>query len=310
VAALRTPKSERALCALVGVFVAVCLLFFCRGHLSSADEVNLYETTRALAERGSLATPPVPNARRGVDGRFYSPYAIGQPLAVVPFYQLGRALDAVLPLAGQQVLAGPELVEGRVRWGGESSILTSLLYGPVATGLLVALFFLIQRELGTSLRSAVAVSLMLGLGTYVALLSSYLLRHTSEGVAALGGLYFLLRFERTGARRDLAWGAGIASATLLMRIPSAVVALGFAVYVLPQLHARWKQSRSPGALGLDVLALGVPVVAVLAIHLGVNFVQWGSFVSSPMVQENSRFPYPIYLSAWGFLLSPGASIFD
>jgi len=300
---------ERWICLLVGLLVGLWLLGFCRGHLSGSDELNVFETTRAITERGSLAIPPVPNSRPGRDGRFYSPYAVGQPVAGVPFFALGLAADALLPDSWRRALAGERLVRDVRTWSGEPVIFTSMLYGPVMTGLLVALFFLIQRELGASLRSAIAASLLLGTCTYVAPMSSYLLRHTSEGVTVLSGLYFLIRFERSGARRDLAAGSLCASLTLLARLPGVVVALGFAVFLLPLLHARWRASRDPRAALRDLLAALAPAAVVLSLHMASNAVRWGTLLASPMLDEDSRFPYPIWLSAWGFLLSPGASIF-
>lgn len=307
-----TPRGstpERSIALLVGVLVCTWLLGFCRGHLSGSDELNVFETTRALAERASLAIPPVPNSRPGRDGRFYSPYALGQPVAGLPFYALGRAADALLPDAWRLALAGERKARDVREWGGETVIFTTMLYGPVMTGLLAALFFLIQRELGASLRSAIAASLLLGTCTYVALMSSYLLRHTSEGVTVLGGLYFLLRFARGGSRRDLAAGSLCASLTLLARMPGVVVAAGFLVFLIPWLLDRWRASRDAQATARDLIAAAAPAAAVLLVHVATNWIRWGTLLASPMTEEDSRFPYAIWYSAWGFLLSPGASIF-
>jgi hypothetical protein len=300
---------ERKLCILLAAFVALWLAGFTRGHLSGSDELNVFETTRSLAERGSLAIPEVPLAYPGKDGRLYSIYSVGSAVALLPFYELGSLARKTLPFAARRAIAGEHLQKGPRRWGGDPEIAAAMLYGPVATGALVALFFLIQRELGASLRSSLVASLALGVGTYVALMSSYLLRHTNEGIAVLGAVYFWLRWQRTGDVRSLAAGSAFASATLLVREPAVVVALGLAVLLVPPLLARHREARDPRSLGREALALAGPALAVLAIHAITNWVRWGTLLQAPLMLQNSRFPYPIYLSAWGFLLSPGASIF-
>ena len=64
---------ERSICLLVGLLVAVWLLGFCRGHLSGSDELNVFETTRALTERGSLRHTPVRARAHSTRSRVVTP---------------------------------------------------------------------------------------------------------------------------------------------------------------------------------------------------------------------------------------------
>jgi hypothetical protein len=76
------------------------------GHFYSPDEEVLFRVTEALATRGSLAIDPItegfatrPAQPPRADGREYAQYGIGQPIAAVPFYWLGRAMQ---PLASDE----------------------------------------------------------------------------------------------------------------------------------------------------------------------------------------------------------------
>ena len=71
------------------------------GHIYSPDGEILFRTTEAIATRGSLAIEPLQGFAtqpgRRTDGREYAQYGVGQPLAAVPFYWLGRALQSLGP---------------------------------------------------------------------------------------------------------------------------------------------------------------------------------------------------------------------
>jgi hypothetical protein len=82
------------------LFVASLLLYAgtSGGSLSSTDAVVTFEVTRGLVERGSVALPGNIlglDANRGLDGRYYSQYGIGQSIYNIPFYLAGRTVQRV-----------------------------------------------------------------------------------------------------------------------------------------------------------------------------------------------------------------------
>src|SRR5262245_51259204 len=67
--------------------------------VSSFGSVMTYEVTNNLVTRGKSAFDAAGlNQHRGIDGRYYSPFGIGQSLFSVPFYVAGRAAQKVLGL--------------------------------------------------------------------------------------------------------------------------------------------------------------------------------------------------------------------
>jgi hypothetical protein len=89
----------------LALFLLLALLYLLTfgGHIDSPDGEILFRTAEALATRGSWAIEPMAGfatqAGRRKDGREYAQYGVGQPLAAVPFYWLGRALR---PLASDR----------------------------------------------------------------------------------------------------------------------------------------------------------------------------------------------------------------
>jgi hypothetical protein len=85
--------------AFLGLYIATA-----GGHLYSPDEEIMFRMTESLARHGTLAVEPMLDAqgnsfatRRGVDGKEYPQYGIGNSLFAVPLYWLGEALTKVIP---------------------------------------------------------------------------------------------------------------------------------------------------------------------------------------------------------------------
>src|SRR5215471_10624095 len=135
--------------------LALCffLLYACLAHVrfSGSDEMGIFLTTRALYDSGDLALPPGKHIFPGRDGRGYSIFDPGQAVLALPFFALGRLGGRVLPATWIEHLAAEDSNLGP---GGFELFAVLLLYPPLASGLLVALFFLVERRLGASRRSA------------------------------------------------------------------------------------------------------------------------------------------------------------
>lgn len=289
---------------------AACLfyLLFFHGHFFGSDEMAVYATTRSLYERASLEIPPGPHRYVGRDGRVYGHFAIGQSVLALPFYGLGRMAAAVLPDAASRALAGRPAEGDLIDAHGDPQVFAVALYAVVASGLLVALFYLFERRLGISPRSAVVASLALATTTYVAAMSTYFLRHTSEALTLLGGLYLLLVWRQTRSLRALSLGVLVASSTLLVRVPATVVAPAMAAY-LAWLVRVDRRSAAPTPRRQLLLAVGIPLAGVLSVHVALNGALWGTPIASPMLSQSAFFGTPIWIGLHGFLLSPGCSLF-
>jgi hypothetical protein len=82
---------------LFGLSVGV-YLFSASGSLTTSDAVVTFDVTRSLVERGTVATSGNllgMEAFRGADGRYYSPFGIGQSVYNIPFYVAGTTFVRV-----------------------------------------------------------------------------------------------------------------------------------------------------------------------------------------------------------------------
>ena len=208
-----------------------------------------------------------------------------------------------------RALAGETTRIDYARTGGSVEIFFIGLYGPAVGALLVALFFRFERELGASPRVAVLAAALLGASTYVAMMTSYFLRHLPESAAILGALLHFFRWRRDGAGRDLWIGSAFASAAFLIRFPAALVAPILAAYLAQGLLARSGGRPDERFLARTLPAILVPLAAALALSAGADLLRWGSPWNIHQLRTASVGGDPLYVTLYAVLLSPGMSVF-
>ena len=81
--------------------VAVWLVYITTagGTMATGDAVAMFEAARSMIDRGTLDVPASQSSElwRGVDGRYYTPFGIGQSLFDVPFVLAGRVAANARP---------------------------------------------------------------------------------------------------------------------------------------------------------------------------------------------------------------------
>jgi hypothetical protein len=282
---------------------------FNHGHFTSSDEVAVFEMTRSIAERGDLSIPAIQHTAVGPDARRYSFFSAGQSVLTLPLYGLATLARNVLPYDVQNAIRGPRDGYGPYAFGGELEIAFAMLYSPIASALLVAIFFRFERRLGVSLRNSLIAALLFATTTYVTVLSTYFLRHASEAAALLGAFFFIFRFKDSGALRHLAIGASLACLAPVLRVPASVAGPAFAGYLAWVLYLRSDRLSRPKVLVGALPAILLPLALAAAFMLTTNYMKWETWIESPMVDQYSRLGNPIAIGLYGFLLSPGSSVF-
>jgi hypothetical protein len=124
------------------------------GGLATTDAVFTYEITKSLVTEGSVAASyNVKNAEehRDVDGRYYSPFGIGQSLFNIPFFVRGGVLRRGLSLD----FAPPDMIDKAAVAMGNT----------VATSAAVWVFFLFAWRLTGHLRAAGTAALLFAVAT-------------------------------------------------------------------------------------------------------------------------------------------------
>ncbi len=301
--------TELRIALLLGCCSFLFLLPFQHGHFKGSDELAVFEMTRSLFERGDLSIPALRHTEVGADGRRYSYLAPGQSVLALPLYALAGPVRATLPDGWSTALAGPPNRRGAYRFGGELESALVLLFAPLCTAVLVALFYAFERQLGVSRSTGLVLAALFVGSTHALVMSTYFLRHTTVSLTLLGALTLFLRYRNGGALRHLFLGSALASATVLIRVPASIAAPALAAYLAFALHVRRELSQGVGRLARVALAIGVPLAVALALHILVNQAKWGVAFGSPMLEQQGRFNSPLWRGLLGLLLSPGSSVF-
>lgn len=281
-----------------------------RGHFYLSDEVQVFQQTRSLWERGNLAVAPNVNTVRGRDGLWYASYGIGQSVLALPFYVAGKTVHQFLASHNDtswiQTFAGPVIGDPDRHWGGEVEIFFVNLFCAFVMPALMMVFFWFNLRLGASPLWAVVATLLLGLTTHLTGFGVEFLQHPAEMLLLLLAVYFL--FEDRSR-----WLAGLCMAMLIMVRASGIILVpALAAYVLWQAFR-----RSPAAdvasrtleAAVGSLPFGLPVLGAIFATMVVNFVKFGVLSFSGSYVNFNSFDNSWLVSLYGFLFSPGQSVF-
>ena len=233
--------SARAAWLVFALFLCLYLLT-ARGRITVIDGLSRYQVTAAIAERGTVSLPgswhhAFPGKRPGT---FYSYYGLGQSLAALPLYLLGQAGARLLPGSNPQVM---------------TEFAYSLLNPFMAAGL-CAVFFAFCVQLGYSRRTALWLTVALGVGTILWQHSKDSFEHPQEALLGLAGVMSAHQGLAQGRLR-LMWLSGLLLGAAVLTRESAVFFLGpTLVYVIV---TATQAPSSPAANPLAASAAGPPV---------------------------------------------------
>jgi hypothetical protein len=234
------------------LFCALALTF--GGHGASVDENLIIQVLDSFVERGELTVTKMFQALPGPDEKYYSRYGFGFPLVLLPFYLLGSLLEAV---AGKHDLFYRDPHFFMLLWGQ--------VFFTAATGWVL---YRVCRELGGSVKVAVALSLGLIFGTTFWPYSQALYRLTFSALMLLlvlrAGLVYL-RSNRGGALVAIVLLEGFG---LNVREDLAIAFLGIGLYLAAR--ASWRGRL----LLLSAFFLGA--MLGFCLWLGHNYLRFGT----------------------------------
>lgn len=233
------------------------------GSLSSTDATVMFDLTKNLVERQSIALTDNLlglEANRGVDGRFYSQYGLGQSLFNIPFYVAGTAIRDAAGLS----IGKPDTIPKAVVALGNT----------VTAAACVSLIWLFAFSLGGAARPALAAALTAALASPLWPYSKFGFSVPLTTLLLVGAAYCLWRASRTGRTGPaLAAGAALGFAWLT-RHEIVVVLVPFALFL-------WLDARKHGDDGrrgrAQLLALAGAAGTGGGLWALYNFVRFGSF---------------------------------
>jgi hypothetical protein len=283
------------------LFLSLNFLFLLTssGRVRTRDELSVDLQAESLVTRGSTAIPQAASfffyGKYDRSGKPQPPYGAAHAALVAPWYVAGRALLAILP---------------GIRPGAKNVVSDAAVVASSATfsALAGALLFLILARLGISNRASLLAALMLGLATPVFSYSSWLY---SEPLTAALLLAAVAALFTGGSRPSISPGQAILGGLFLgMALwvrPTHVIAVPvfLAALVIRDRETGWRPALIVGTI---VALFGVAYLIRNQYFFGSPF-DFGYPEASDGGKNMNSFDTPFFTGFYGFLLSPGKSIF-
>ncbi len=269
------------------------------GRVRTPDEYNTLYTTESLVLRGSTAVPQAVQlhnfyGRYDRHGEPRAAYPPGQALLCVPYYALGQYLLARLPGIPAE---DTDLVVAF------SSCLSSATF----SALTVMFFFLLMVGIETPLRTALFAAVVVGLGTPIFAYSGWLYSEPLSAAIFVGMAWMLFGRGHSPITLRTASIAGLVLGLATTVRPTNVLAiLVFAVAVLV------RDGKPALGAAFVLCATSAIGVAILFAHNTVLFggpFEFGYPTAAEGAKRLNTFDTPLWKGLYGFLLSPGKSIF-
>ncbi len=269
------------------------------GRVRTPDEYNTLYTTESLVLRGSTAVPQAVQlhnfyGRYDRTGQPRAAYPPGQALLCAPWYAVGQYLLARLPGVPQE---DTDLIVAF------SACLSSATF----SALTVAFFFLLLSGIAIPLRAALFAAFIVGLGTPIFAYSGWLFSEPLTTAIFMAVTLLLFGRGKQPITSRAAFIAGLILGLATIVRPTNVLAIPvFAAAVL--VHDGKPALRSAFLL-CAASAIGV---ALLLAHNAILFggpFQFGYPTAAEGAKRLNTFDTPLWKGLYGFLLSPGKSVF-
>ncbi|MCA9709818.1 MAG: DUF2723 domain-containing protein [Myxococcales bacterium] len=272
----------------IALWIACVVVYLCfaPGRILYPDDEIVFQTTRALWERGDLAIEGIPKRTGepkdrpdgtfgwapGVDGRRYGFFGHALSVVALPLYGLGRAAITEAPPAWRHVIRSDHYFMHRRSPQADWPRLTVSLTNCFVTAFAVLLLVEWLRALGHRDRVAMLTGLCYALATCAWPYSGTFLSEPLSSVALLACAWGIARFhalrrEQPGGRaaRRWLWMAGlVAGLSVHVHVLNLLAVPCLVGYALVPLHREraWSTERAAWAGALALGAVGPVLLGV------------------------------------------------
>jgi len=297
-AANRTHSSRQIALWLFAAFQFFYLLTS-TGRVRTPDEYNTLYTTESLVLRASTAVPQAVDlhnfyGRNDVHGQPRAAYPPGHALLCAPWYALGRYLLARLPGVPPE---DTDLIVAFTSCGSSATF----------SALTVMFFFLLLVGMGIPSPTSLFAATMVGLGTPIFAYSGWLFSEPLSAAIFMGVTLLLFGRGYKPITLSIACSAGLILGLATFVRPTNVLAIPvFAVAVVV------RDGKPALRAGFALCAASAIGVAALLFHNALLFggpLEFGYPTTSENVKAVNAFDTPLWKGLYGFLLSPGKSVF-
>ena len=253
------------------------------GSLATADAVAMLEQAKSIVDRGALDIPAEWSLEewRGGDGKYYSPFGIGQSVYDIPWLLIGRTIAKT---GGRRLGDADALSKALVAFG--NSFLAAATVG---------FAFLLAWTISLDRRASALAALALGFGTSLWPYSKYGFNAPLVALGLTVGVFGFVRGAATRSTSTLLLGAVSFSIALLTRHEMILASVVGVLWLLNEVrHARldWKR------FSIAAAAIGAAIV----VWTSLNYVRFGN----PL--RTGHRPGFSFAGVAGFTISPWGSL--
>jgi len=269
------------------------------GRARTADEYNMFYMTESLVLRGSTAIPQavaLHNFYGKIDlqGEPRAAYPPGQAIVCTPWYALGDYVLSRLPGVPAEI---KDLV----------FCFSTCLSSATFSALVVAFFFVLLNGIGVPTRAALFAAALLGLATPVFGYSGWLFSEPLSAAIFMGVVLLAFGGSRKPISMRTAAIAGVILGLATWVRPTNVFAI--AIFAVAVLFRDGKPAWRSALVLCACAAAGVAALLSRDLLLFGNPFDFGYPKIAGGVSTDVRFDTPLLTGLYGFLFSPGKSVF-
>lgn len=281
------PKRRIGMAAAVFVLIScVYALTFSGSNIEKIlDQKVRFATTYSIVEQGKLSLPYDMKGLKGVGGKEYSWYGIGQPVLAIPFYLAGKMIGGIE--------------------GSKSAV---SLMNLLAVSLSGAVLFLFILNLNYSPKTALVVTAFYAFGTMAWPQSKHPWDHPEEMLFLLLSLFFIQYYLRTKALTYLLLSSLALGVAFTTRVPTILALVPILIYLVMERHDARRSMQ-------DVAIFTGAFTPFVLIQLWYNHARFGSIFETglSLMAQRAGIDFfsgtPLHVGLQGLLVSPGKGFF-
>jgi len=226
-------------------------------------------------------------------------------MSLIPFIQLEQNLN-ILP---DTDLTLDDFDDNHYVWWrntlSNEETFTFLFYGPLITAISTAILFAICRTYNFSIKIAITVAFLYGFTTMAWAYSSTAMSVILVSMTVLLSFYFYRKFVKNQNFFSLIFCGFSLGASVLVRYDSFIIVGIILVFLIGTILKNKSKLK-------NLTCLLIPLFFCAIIFMGINYIQFGTFLEYSFKTESGYGlgpTYPIHAGVFGLLFSPGAGLF-
>ncbi|MBU1869141.1 MAG: hypothetical protein KJ818_01605, partial [Candidatus Omnitrophica bacterium] len=260
------------------------------GYIGNVDGEAMYNLTKNMLIKHDFSIEPgfirEVLGKVGIDGKFYAFYGVAQSLLAIPFYITGKFISEFFPFSTREFVTRLSVVYLNV----------------IITALWVMLIFKFSLLLKFTKKVSLGLCFIFGLATMAWPYTKVFFSESSIGLFLTLALYYLIKYRSSRKKSDLFLSGAALGFTLMFKLVIVLVLPLCLVYL--KLNSKNEGIKK---LLIPFLIISFPVFCGLIFVGWYNFCRFGNPFETGY--PNLFEPRVFFSGIYGFLLSPGKSIF-